>query len=198
MISVIEKLDNNEQVLLMYLADELPAEDRLEVQQLLEVDGSLRHELEQLQFAHRFVGERLAQLDHASPLPVSIDFAARQIGREMRQRLARPKAAPAATKMDRAARSWRWLYPTVAAASIAIIAMVWLGRQASPVNPYATTGLPHMPANPAADPQSDANVALLLQSLQPMDDEPRQVALADGLPQDDVSQYLLEASTGGK
>ena len=107
MVRVIEKLDNNEQVLLMYLADELPAEDRLEVRQMLEVDASLRHEFEHLQSAHQLIGEQLAHLDDASPLAVNADFAARRIGREIRQRLRRPKAAPAASTLDRPVRSWR-------------------------------------------------------------------------------------------
>ena len=195
MVRVIEKLDNNEQVLLMYLADELPAEDRLEVRQMLEVDASLRREFEQLQAAQQLIGAQLAHLDDVSPLAVNADFAARQIGREIRQRLARPKPAPAASMIDRPVRSWRWLYPTVAAASIAMIAMVWLGRQASTgSNPY--TPVPQMTPSPiVADAQQpDPNAALLIQSLQPADDEPKQVAVVDGMPQDDVSQYLLDAS----
>jgi hypothetical protein len=205
-VRVIEKLDNNEHVLLMYLADELPAEDRLEVRQLLEVDTSLRREFEQLQAAHQLIGEQLAHLDDVSPLAVNADFAARQIGREIRQRLARPKPSPAASVIEQPVRSWRWLYPTIAAASIAMIAMVWLGHQAKTgPNPYTPApGIVKMPdMNPSpivADAQqADPNVTLLIQSLQPADDEPKQdepkqVAVVDGMPQDDVSQYLLDAS----
>jgi hypothetical protein len=46
--SLLQQLENNEAVLLMYLADELPAEDRLEVEQLLARDAGLRAELERL------------------------------------------------------------------------------------------------------------------------------------------------------
>ena len=198
-VGVIEKLDNNEQVLLMFLAGELPVEDRQEVAQLLEVDAALRGELDELQGAQQFVDGQLAQLDEWSPLSVSADFAARKIGREMRQRMARPKEAPAVADVERPIRSWRWLYPTVAAASIAMIAMVWLGRQAMPgKSPYlpvpsrVNTGL-------VADAQpADPNVSLLIQSLQPADEEPKQVAVADGMPQDDVSQYLLSATDSEK
>ena len=54
------------------------------------------------------------------------------------------------------------------------------------------------PAQIAEAQQPDPNVALLIQSLQSADVEPKQVAVVDGMPQDDVSQYLLDASAPGK
>lgn len=194
---MIEKLENNEQILLMYLADELPREDRTEVEQLLLVDGSMRRELEQMQAAQRWVADQMDLLDEMSPLPVSADFAARQVGRAMRQQLARPKPAHGAPAADRAVRSWRWLYPTVAAASIAIIAMVWLGHQAQPTNsPYSS--VPRMGPSPLADSQNDSDDSLLIQSLKSedrpaSDEDPKQ--LAEAIPQDEISQYLLSAAT---
>jgi hypothetical protein len=208
MVGVIEKLENNELVLLMYLADELPAEDRLEVEQMLSIDPSLRAEHERLQHAQEFVHNSLRFLDDASPNLVNVDFAARQVGRELRQRLARPKARPMVAPQDQPARSWRWFYPTAAAASIAILVMLWLGRQAAPIP------MPHMNSGnntELADSQSEVNVNLLMQSLQPpadadqgdakpitsADDDSRQVALGDAMPQDEISQYLLSAGNNG-
>ena len=41
MSELLHNLENNQAILLMYLADELPAEDRREIDQLLLVDASL-------------------------------------------------------------------------------------------------------------------------------------------------------------
>lgn len=216
---MIERLENNEQILLMYLADELPAEDRAEVEQMLKVDASLGRELKGLRAAQERVHETLGRLDDLSPLPVSVDFAARQVGREIRRELARPKIQYAAPVQDRQVRSWRWLYPTVAAASIAIIGMVWLGREATPSNPVAVTGptvLPRMPYNGAGQfegqPMAKSDDALLIDTLQrevsglesaeaksASDPGPGQLASSgDVMPHDEVSQYLLNIGAGGQ
>lgn len=205
---MIEKLENNEQVLLMYLAGELPAEDHEEVDQMLSVDAALQSELAYLLDAQNFVNGKLSLLDDISPMPVTVDFAARQVGREIRQRQALPRIPAPVAKSEQPARSWRWLYPTTAAASIAILLMIWLGHQAttssSPYSPF-----PRLPSLAVADQSEATN--LLMESLQgpvgndppdakPLgasDDESRQVALGDAMPQDEISQYLLNASAGG-
>jgi anti-sigma factor RsiW len=201
---VIEKLENNEQILLMYLADELPPEDRGEVEQMLRVDASMQREFERLQATHKIIHEQLASLDALSPLPVSAQSAWRQVGRAMRRHLARPKIAPAVPQADHAPHSWRWLYPTIAAASIAIIAMVWLGKEAQPHGNPPISLLPHLvphnvaTSNPVAESQTaDSDDSLLIQSLadaKPVNDEdPKQ--LAEAVPQDEISQFLLNAAS---
>jgi hypothetical protein len=131
---VIEKLDNNEQILLMYLAGELPAGDQADVERLLAADAGLRQSLTELQAAQAFVDEELTKLDNASPLPVSVDAAARQAARAMRQRLAEPRVVATEHAAEQRPRSWWWLYPTVAAASVLIVAMLWLNRQTGPTS----------------------------------------------------------------
>ena len=60
---MLEQLENNEFVLLMYLAGELPAEDRVEVEAMLSTDPILRAELDRLQSAQEAIGDALARLD---------------------------------------------------------------------------------------------------------------------------------------
>jgi hypothetical protein len=205
---VIERLENNEQILLMYLAGELPPEDLADVEQMLASDATLRRDWEQMQALQSAMGQGLGHLDEISALPVSASFAARQVGRAMRQKLARPRVAPAAATTGGQPRSWWWLYPTVAAASIAIIAMVWVNRQQTPNSMPSL--LPSLHGNtPLADAQNpgEDDDKLLLDSLSPSDrsdrstndDDPKQIASAgDPMPQDDISQYLLNATSPGQ
>jgi anti-sigma factor RsiW len=206
---VIEKLENNEQILLMYLAGELPAEDRADVEQMLASDVALRRDWEQIQSLHAVVEEGLGQLDETSLMPMSTHFAVRQVGRAIRQKLARPKIAPAAMTNEGQPRSWWWLYPTVAAASVAIIAMVWLNRQVSPTSmpaPVPAMGEPNSLADARNAGEDDDT--LLLDSLSPADrseakpasdEDPKQVAsVGDSIPQDEISQYLLSATSPGQ
>jgi hypothetical protein len=197
---VIEKLENNEQILLMYLAGELPPEDLADVEQMLASDATLRRDWEQMQSLHATMGQGLRHLDEISALPVSASFASRQVGRAMRQKLARPRVAPAASTASGQRRSWWWLYPTVAAASIAIVAMVWLNRQQTPNSMPA--GLPSMHNNTSlADIQNpgEDDDKLLLDSLSSPDHQDQQIASAsDPMPQDEISQYLLNATSPGQ
>lgn len=195
---MIEKLENNEQILMMYLAGELPAEDCAEVEQMLASGGTLRGDLGQLQSLHAKMEEGLGRLDGQSPMPVSVDYAARQVGRAMRQRLAEPKAAPAATVAERRMQAWWWLYPSVAAASIAIGAMVWLNRQATPSSMPSV--LPYVEPDSVANSQDshENDDELLIDSLTPAvsSDRPERVAtVGDAMSQDEISQYLLSATS---
>lgn len=207
---MIEKLDNNEQILLMYMAGELPAEDRADVERMLAADPSLRRDWQELQALHATVGAGLGQLDELSATSVNVEFAVRQVGRAIRQKLALPKLGPAMAPVEGQTRSWWWLYPTVVAASVAIIAMVWLGRQQSPTR-LGPSPVPHLIPD-SSDQLTDAQNAnetddeLLIDSLEPpaaadrpevrpSDEESRQrVATGDVMPQDDVSRYLLNAT----
>ncbi|HEY2587588.1 MAG TPA: hypothetical protein VGI81_17715 [Tepidisphaeraceae bacterium] len=228
--NVIEKLDNNEQILLMYLAGELPSADQADVDRLLAVDPGLRQSLAELQACQTLVDEALGNLDEASPLPVSAEAAARQTARAMRQRMAEPKVAATSRADERSPRSWWWLYPTVAAASILVVAMLWLNRQVGPTrlpaeqmpgmhsdkggDVIATNKTQTPSATPAAAPwqtpavtvaqnSRDADDALLLASLNSpvaedeqrpsSDDESKRLALNDAMPQDELSQILLNA-----
>lgn len=123
-----ERLDNNEHVLLMYLADELAPEDRRELEQVLAADAGLRTELQRLEDCQQAVFEGLARLDDASPLAASQAAAARRVSAEIRRRLARPQTAPDERHADPRPRHFWWVYPTAAAALVLLAAAVWMPR----------------------------------------------------------------------
>jgi hypothetical protein len=211
-LNVIEKLENNEQILLMYLADELPGADRIEVEQMLGSDASLRGELDRLQEVYQFVDRELARFEQTQPTTLHAEFAARSVGREIRQRLARPKVASSAPGREESARSWRWLYPTAAAAAILVGAMLWLDHEAGVIpssvgGPVAignpNPGLPDVPPPDRGRPEMDPYAIFERSLLTPPDEDIQKEAVAqanpsDAMPQDDLSQLLLSAGPHGQ
>ncbi len=80
MKSYLQQLENNEAILLMYLADELPPDDRQEVEQMLASDPSLRAELEILRQTQELAFDALRSLDGMTR-PVMMPMAAqRRVG----------------------------------------------------------------------------------------------------------------------
>ena len=63
MKSYLQQLENNEAILLMYLAGELPDADRAEVEQMLAADATLRSELEILRQTQQLAFDSLESLD---------------------------------------------------------------------------------------------------------------------------------------
>jgi hypothetical protein len=144
-MSLLEQLENNEAVLLMYLAGELPAQDRAEVEQLLATDASLRRELEALSAAHGRVASAIRDLDVAECPPVCDDAAVRQAVRAMwRWELTharRPAEAPAARGLR---YSW-WVYPLASAAVVLLAILVWWGMNDTTVGiPDGGSAMPTM------------------------------------------------------
>jgi hypothetical protein len=211
---VIEKLENNEQILLMYLAGELPTADHQEVEQMLRSDVALRRDMVGLQLAQQQVADGLERLDSLSSLPARPEILARKIGNQWRQSQARAIAARKTHSQAGQPRSWRWFYPTALAAGVAIVGMLWLSQQAEQsqrelAHVREKETVPHLPA---AD--SDADAQLLISSLaapseaDPMDPDPGAAKVAgdaepkvvaagnsEGSPQDQISQLLLSANT---
>jgi len=131
--SVLQQLENNDAVLLMYLAGELPAEDRAEVERMLAVDAGLRQNLERLRQTYAWVAGALGRQDRAVAPAVPQAVAVRRVGRAMRQWHARRLAA--APPREQAGTSLRypwWAYPLAAAASVVIAFLVWWGNTESP------------------------------------------------------------------
>ena len=170
-ISVIEQLDNLGHVLLMYLADELPAEDRLEVERRLATDPDLRRQLDQLRLTHEATGEVLSRLDASSAQAALEQAVIRRTGRAIRQWQARPPRREAAREPgDRLRFPW-WAYPSAAAASILIALLVLVFHGPSGPTPsgapsYAVegSGLPDEPTTAEAPALSDDGYALLQSS----------------------------------
>jgi anti-sigma factor RsiW len=98
---LLQQLEN-ESLLLLYLAGELPVEDRNELEVMLQRDGGLRAQLESLRSAQDCSFAAMAAVDAAEPLH-SVEPAMRRINRSMQQwwvdQLARPQEPAAARSM---------------------------------------------------------------------------------------------------
>ena len=123
MASLLHQLENNEAILLMYLADELPAEDRLEVESLLQNDASMAAELERLEAVKATVFREMQLLDDTLRLPPQA-VAIGRVRSAMKQ-WATDRAREAALAMPNRRRFPLWGYPLAAAASVGIALMIW-------------------------------------------------------------------------
>lgn len=127
MQNLLEQLENNEVVLLMYLAGELPDEDREEVSALLATDKGLRDELENLRATMADANALIGVADSHGRLPIAESVAVRNTLRSMRRwRLEHPPRMEQPT-VDKGLRYAWWLYPSSAAAMLLIAALVWWG-----------------------------------------------------------------------
>ena len=68
--SLLQQL-NNESLLLMYIADELPAEDRADVDQMLAGSPTMQAELEAIQAAYLGVTDSLRSADTRERMPAT-------------------------------------------------------------------------------------------------------------------------------
>src|SRR5438874_1237422 len=86
MSSLLEQLENNEAILLMYLAGELPEADRVEVEEMLASDAGLRATRAELKSLQDGVGGVLGRADAAQILSRR-EAAVRQVSRALNQNL---------------------------------------------------------------------------------------------------------------
>src|SRR5215212_1630903 len=104
MSTQLQQLENDQAVLLMYLAGELAGADRAEVDRRLAADAGLRAELDRLRETYHWLEAAMAQADAAAgPVPALAKAAAvRRVGRAVREwhagRLARPRAQASAQR----------------------------------------------------------------------------------------------------
>ncbi len=133
MSNLLHELENNEAILLMYLAGELPEEDRVEVEQMLASDPALRMALAELSALQVEMVGVLAGAE--VPMVASRrESAVRQVSRALTA--AKLQAVQAAPAPIEAARSrlriaW-WAYPIVAAAML-VVGLILLSDN-QPVN----------------------------------------------------------------
>ncbi|MFN4244206.1 MAG: hypothetical protein ACK4PI_13325 [Tepidisphaerales bacterium] len=143
MSDLLHELENNEAILLMYVAGELPEEERREVEQMLQTDARLRSMYEELRVAWDGTMASLERLDRTEPLLTSREAAARAVGRMVRQRHARRLAerpvAEAALK-----REFSWPLMLASAAATVAVAVVgylaWWGMFGEPLGGDGLTG----------------------------------------------------------
>jgi hypothetical protein len=133
MSNLLHELENNEAILLMYLAGELPEEDRVEVEQMLASDPALRAELADLAALHDELTGVLAQADGSGDQPRR-EAVVRQVSRAMtaaRLQPIRTNSAPAQAARFRLRIAW-WAYP-IAAAALLVVGIMLLSDN-RPVN----------------------------------------------------------------
>ena len=129
--SLIHELDNDA-LLMMYLADELSAEDRADVEQLLGVDAGLRAGLVAVRADAATAAGMLEMADRADPpagvSPSAEAVALRWVGRVLRQRQVEVLAnnRPALTPQRQPAFP-RWAYPVGSIAAALLVAVGWWG-----------------------------------------------------------------------
>lgn len=182
MPSLIHELENNEALLLMYLADELPPEDRAEVESMLAADAGLRAALAGIQDAYEASLGALARLDQDRTAEPAENHAVRQASRAMKQwqvdRLARQPVLPPAPRT----RVPVWAYPIGVAAMLVICSLIWWGGRPDATeiaaNPQANSNV-IPPDAPVAPPEVQARASQLENSFNSFNDTPSGVADAE-------------------
>ena len=126
MSNLLSQLENNEAVLLLYLAGELPQEDCIEVQRMLERDSSLRAQCIAMD---RLVNRAALSfgMDSALAATAPAERARERLSPVFRrwtaQRLSQPAPVPQLVSLHRT--PW-FLYPLAAAAMILVaVAVFW-------------------------------------------------------------------------
>jgi anti-sigma factor RsiW len=129
MSSLLQQLENNEAVLLMYLAGELPDADRAEVEQMLAADSALRASLAEMTSLHDHMGAVLSQADGEVRLSRQ-ESAVHGVARAMNQCKAEGLRTPAPSAPPSRSRSRIpvWAYPVAAAAVLVIGMMIFSGK----------------------------------------------------------------------
>ena len=197
MANLIETLSDDSQILLLYLTDELPDEDRKAIQRRLVVEPVLGEQLEQLRSIYSLIGARLQNADEFGGYPINASATARSIGRQMRQRLAEPRPVAPVRKQVARSRLRPWLIPSAVAAAILVASALWISRggnfepnkQVGIVGPTTTT-----------TPAGDDNLELFKDSFTSPSPQIADVlnggaSQRDLSMQDDVSPYLLKVGT---
>jgi anti-sigma factor RsiW len=130
MKSYLQQLLNNEAILLMYLADELPKQDRFEVEQMLASDGRLRAELENLRLTHQLAMDSLESLDDLTRPPVpAIVAQTRMI--DLTRRWSEAHRRPAVEAAARRSLPW-WRTMVATAAGLMVGTYIWAVYHAAP------------------------------------------------------------------
>ena len=173
MQSLLHQLENNEAILLMYVADELSAEDRAEVEQMLVSDAGMRAELEQIRAVREAAMVAMASADEAARLPVSENVAVRRVMRMMRQWQIDHAHAPPPEEPVKELRFPWWSYPLTTAAAVLIAFLVWWGNRPDQPPRRQVVYQQDSPAGPSDLNGMQQEVAgqMLLDSFDTMDDD---------------------------
>lgn len=120
-----ENFDDDQALLLMYLAGELPPAELEAVALRLKSDAALRAKLAELRAAQAVYLQTLQALDAAEAPPIPDEVSRRQAARLVRQWTTRRLMQPRAAARPRAAALPWWSYPVAAAAAILIAVILY-------------------------------------------------------------------------
>jgi hypothetical protein len=125
MPSQIQNLDR-ESLLMLYVADELSAEDRQRVEEMLANDPGLRAQLDELTAAQDVMAGVFSEADANRPLPAPVWSSVRRMSAAMAQWQIDRMAKPAQTLVHHG-RKLGWLYASgaIAAGIIITIFVLW-------------------------------------------------------------------------
>ena len=150
MSNLLHELENNEAILLMYIAGELPEEERREVEQMLSADSTLRGMHDELRMAWLSSMEGVDRLDAAAGKLASREAAARQVGRMVRQWHA-ARMIPKPVAIARPPRRLPWFRVSAAAAVFLFVGfLAWWGYQ-----PWSATSAPTVAMGPDSTQTSE-------------------------------------------
>jgi anti-sigma factor RsiW len=136
MSNLLQQLENNEAVLLMYLAGELPECDRVEVEQQLVNDPGLRAAMAELVALDAEVNAALASTADAPAGAARREASIRRVVRAMAAATDRTPALAlsGADPGQRFRLAW-WAYPVAAAAVLLVGILVMTNRTPSKLEP---------------------------------------------------------------
>ncbi len=183
MSSTIQNLDR-ESILMLYQADELPAQDRSEVEAMLAGDAGLRALLEEIGSAHQSMSSALVTADASQPLPVPLTSSLRKVSAAMAQwHIDQLRAQP--TMHARNGRRYGWMYSAAAVAAMIVVTIfiLWSRVDDGKNDQVAKIAKDFEQVDPAPDqaPVADTPVAVVSDSYTPSggDDADSQLTRAE-------------------
>jgi hypothetical protein len=144
--SLLQQLQGDDTLLLMYLVGELPAADQAEVERRVAADPKVRADLDRLTETYGSFTSGMEALDAASPVHADVSAAVRRASTAIRQWQARPAPATVPGVERRPTSRWRvWAIPSAAAAIVLVVVGMSLYSNPTPRSPFVR--LPSFPSS---------------------------------------------------
>jgi anti-sigma factor RsiW len=174
MNSLLQQLNSNETILLMYLANELPADDRAEVEAMLSRETQFAGQFAQLRRDLDAANVAVAGADAHTPLPSSF-AAARAFGDHVRHTRTAQRTIDENAPGMRVTRRWV-IYPLASAAVILIGMVLWWGLSKDELNAWPAPELAVMTDVDAHDDTESTDASIIASAvaagpIEAMDDE---------------------------